>query len=116
MTPGRSPAKLVTMPLESTITTSIKKAASAAGWWVMKIHGGPQQLAGVPDLLCIREGVTVWLEVKRPGCKPTPLQLVRMAEIERVGGVRCFVVTTRDEALCALAEAAGAGVQCRAAV
>lgn len=90
------------MPRESTITAAIKKAAEADGWWVMKIHGGPHQLAGVPDLLCIRNGLAVFLEVKQPGKKATALQVRRMAEITRKGGAPCDVVTSTCEAAAAL--------------
>lgn len=92
------------MPLESTITAAIKKSAEAAGWWCMKIHGGPHQLPGVPDLLCIKRGRAVWLEVKQPGKKATPLQRRRMEEITNRGGSPCYVVTDTNEAtlyLCA---------------
>lgn len=84
--------------LESAIVKSIVKMAKAEGWWVMKIHGGPYQLAGVPDLLCINRGRAVFLEVKRPGEKPTAIQVQRMNEIQRVGGAACHVVTSKEEA------------------
>ena len=92
------------MPLESAITRRIVAALQQRKWWVMKIHGGPYQMAGVPDLLCIRRGVTRWLEVKQPGKRPTPLQTRRMLEIEREAGTLCHVVCSMDEALTALGD------------
>jgi hypothetical protein len=92
------------MPREASIVASIVRAAKESGWWVMKIHGGPHQLVGVPDLLCLREGRAVFLEVKQPGKKPTPIQAARMKEIETQGGVPCRVVTSGLEALEALSE------------
>lgn len=86
------------MPLESSITKSIQKSAKSRGWWVMKIAGGPFQRAGVPDLLLIKSGRAVFLEVKQPGKKPTPLQVQVMSEIESVGGAATAVVTSRTEA------------------
>jgi len=86
------------MPLESSIVTAIVRVAESLGWWTMKIHGGPYQLAGVPDLLCLKAGRAVWLEVKQPGKKPTPIQVRRMAEIEAKGGARCHVVTSKEQA------------------
>lgn len=64
----------------------------------MKVHGGPFQLAGVPDLLCLRGGAALFLEVKQPGKRATPIQQRRMQEIEREGGVACHVVTSREQA------------------
>lgn len=86
------------MPLETSITKSIQKSAKSRGWWVMKIAGGPFQKAGVPDLLLVKSGRAVFLEVKQPGKKPTPLQVRVMQEIEGEGGAPCFVVTSRSEA------------------
>lgn len=86
------------MPRESAIVASIVKEARRRGWWVMKIHGGPFQLAGVPDLLLLRGGIAKFFEVKQPGKKPTPIQTQRMGEIEREAGVACHVVTSREEA------------------
>lgn len=86
------------MPLESTITKSIVALAKSHGWWTFKIAGGPMQTAGVPDLLCIKNGIAVFFEVKQPGKKPTELQKQRMHEIRTVGGAVAEVVTSKAEA------------------
>jgi hypothetical protein len=86
------------VPLESSITKSIVVLAKSLGWWTFKIAGGPMQTAGIPDLLCVRDGRAVFLEVKQPGKKPTPLQIQRMKEIRDTGGAVAEVVTSRDEA------------------
>lgn len=86
------------MPLESSITKSIQKRAKELGWWQMKIAGGAFQRAGVPDLLLIKSGRAVFLEVKQAGKKPTPLQVAVMDEIRRIAGAVAEVVTSRDEA------------------
>ena len=51
---------------ESSIVAAIKIKLLKAGWFVFKIHGGILQIAGMPDLLCLRDGIYVWLEVKTP--------------------------------------------------
>lgn len=86
------------MPRESAIVAAIVRVAKARGWWVMKIHGGPYQLAGVPDLLCLKGGRAMFLEVKQPGKKATEIQARRMNEIETQGGAVCHVVTSKEEA------------------
>lgn len=86
------------MPLESSITKSIVTLAKSLGWWTFKIAGGPMQTSGIPDLLCIRGGRAVFLEVKQPGKKPSPLQAHRMKEIREVGGATAEVVTSKQEA------------------
>lgn len=91
------------MPLERTIVASIVRAAERLGWYTVKLHGGPMQKAGIPDLLCLRHGLAVFLEVKQPGLgkrsEPTPLQRHRMAELVGKGGVRCSCVHDADEAV-----------------
>lgn len=101
------------MPRESTIVAKIMKAATAAGWYVVKLHGGAFQKAGIPDLLCIRRGKAAFLEVKVPGLgrksEPTPLQRRRMDEIMAKGEAPCFVVTGVEGAMWALGGAAAWG-------
>ncbi len=86
------------MPLESAITRSIQKYAASRGWWTLKVHGGPFQTAGIPDLLCVKHGLAVFLEVKQPGKYATKLQNHRIAEIKNVGGAVAEVVKSVDEA------------------
>ena len=86
------------MPLESTITKSIQASAKSRGWWVLKVAGGAFQRPGIPDLLCVKHGRAVWLEVKQPGKKPTPLQTHVIGELRNIGGAVAEVVTSRAEA------------------
>ena len=86
------------MALESTITKSIQVSAKARGWWVMKVAGGGFQRPGIPDLLCVKRGRAVFLEVKQPGKKPTPLQVHVMEELKTIGGAVAEVVTSKPQA------------------
>lgn len=86
------------MPLETSITKSIQKRAKELGWWTLKVAGGAFQRPGIPDLLCVKNGRAVWLEVKQPGKKATPLQQAVMKELREVGGCVAEVVTSREEA------------------
>jgi hypothetical protein len=86
------------VPLETSITKSIVKHAKSSGWWTFKIAGGAFQRAGVPDLLCVKGGRAVFLEVKQPGKHPTELQKAVMSEIHNVGGAVAQVVTSKEEA------------------
>jgi len=86
------------MPLESSITKSIVALAKSRGWWTFKIAGGPMQTSGIPDLLCVKSGKAVFLEVKQPGKNPTELQKQRIHEIKSIGGAVAEVVRSREEA------------------
>lgn len=56
---------MTTQP-ESRISSAILDALKAAGIFAFKVHGGPRQMAGVPDILACVEGIFVGLEVKVP--------------------------------------------------
>lgn len=66
------------------------------GLWWFKVHGGPMQQAGIPDLCVVHAGRAIFLEVKHPGGKPTPLQIAMMERIEAAGGVAAVVQSTED--------------------
>lgn len=78
----------VPMPLEKTIVAAAIAAAKNLGWVAYKIHGNAFQVAGLPDILCIKGGRVAWMEAKRLGNKPTPVQVRRMLELEKAG---CWV-------------------------
>lgn len=61
------------------------------------MHGSQYSLAGIPDVLCVRGGRAVWMEAKRPGEKPTRIQMRRMEELTSAG-CPCAVITSAGEA------------------
>jgi hypothetical protein len=66
------------------------------GCLARKRWGGGMGVAGDPDIdACIR-GRSVQLEVKRPGERPTPLQLKRIEEWRRAGAVVSVVNSVAD--------------------
>jgi len=70
--------------LESKIQTQIVKYLTKEGWFVLKIILSNKH--GIMDLLILKEGRYIWVEVKQPGKEPTPLQRFRKKEIEAFGG------------------------------
>lgn len=70
-------------PLESKVQSRIIKRYEAQGWFVVKLVLTSKP--GIPDLLCLKDGKAVFIEVKRPGEKPGPLQDYRIAELRRMG-------------------------------
>jgi len=87
---------------ERAIQADIVKHLRASGAWVFKVHGGPMQLKGVPDLVgCLPDGKMFALEVKRPGERLTPIQAHIIEQIKAAGGVAGRVECVEDvEALC----------------
>lgn len=58
--------------MEKHIQSAIRDKMRSKGWLVIKLV--VTSMFGIPDLLCIRAGQFVFIEVKQPGKKPTPLQ------------------------------------------
>lgn len=90
------------MSPEARIVSAVVRVAEADGWWCMKVHGGPMQKAGIPDLLLLKDGRALFFEAKQPGLgkksEATPLQRRRMDEILAIGGVMSYVVHSAAEA------------------
>lgn len=66
----------------------------------LKIHGHAMQRAGIPDMVVIHDGRTMWFEIKRPGGVPTKLQSHEMREIIGAGGVAYVVTSVEEFAVC----------------
>lgn len=90
--------------LEAGIVQKIRKAVEKDGGWVLKVHGSPSQVAGIPDLIICWRGLFVALEVKRPGGSATPLQAHTLDEISKAGG-SVGVVTSVEEAFDVISQA-----------
>jgi Holliday junction resolvase len=57
---------------EAQIQTKIKTRMEKAGWMVIKIIQCNRN--GFPDLMCLKGGKTLFIEVKKPTTNPTDLQ------------------------------------------
>ena len=70
-------------PLESLIQSRIIKRLEKDGWMVIKL--GLPNMPGIPDLLALKDGRTRFIEVKRPGERPRPLQEYRHQQLREKG-------------------------------
>lgn len=85
---------------EATLTRKIVNSLNAySGYWV-KIHGGPYQTGGLPDIVGCYAGKYYGLEVKLPGKEHTltERQAHRLAQIRKAGG-RARMISSVDEAM-----------------
>lgn len=88
---------------EKSIVNSILKYLKAQpGCFVWKEHGGQYGTAGIPDIICCKDGQFLAFEVKRSGNKPTKLQDETIKAIKAAGG-QAFVVYSLDDVIQALA-------------
>lgn len=62
-----------------------------------KVHGGPFQQVGIPDLIGCLEGRFVAIEVKQPGKEPTKIQATILKKLAAAGAV-VGVATSVEEA------------------
>lgn len=69
--------------LENRIQADIIKRYEQQGYSVVKI--GLCNKQGFPDLMALKDGKALFIEVKRPGQKPRPLQEYRHEELRKKG-------------------------------
>lgn len=83
------------MAEEKNFENKIKKFLSAIGAWYVKYHGNAFSANGTPDLLCCINGLFMAIEVKSTHGKPSKLQLYKIDEINKAGGV-AFVLYPKN--------------------
>lgn len=69
--------------LESVIQSSLIKKYESQGYMVVKLI--ITNKSGIPDLLLLKDGKASFVEVKREGQKPRPLQEYRIKELRSLG-------------------------------
>jgi len=77
--------------MESKIQASVKAKFERAGWIVVKLI--QTNYNGIPDLMCLKNGKTVFVEVKQLGREPTELQKYRHVELTQQG-FQVFTITS----------------------
>lgn len=83
------PRKIVRKLRERDVESRCKVWARDRGWWVRKFASPANR--SVPDDVFGKEGRVVWVEFKRPGEKPTPLQIEEHDKMRAAGlDVRVF--------------------------
>jgi hypothetical protein len=88
-------------PREEGIQSAILKWLRNRRIWCDCYHGSPLTKAGIPDILIIKDGRALWLEVKTPSGKLTKIQQHTHFIIRKQAGAPVFVVRSLDEAIVA---------------
>lgn len=81
---------------ESRIISKLKAEVTRLGGVAVKLHGGPYQEAGLPDLVAVLDGETYWLEAKTETGSASPIQ-ERQHERLRAAGANVHVVRSVGE-------------------
>jgi hypothetical protein len=84
------------MQPEAKITKKIREYLLLQGAFVFKIHGSPQMMSGLPDLVVCWRGKFYGIEVKQPGGIVTERQRFIHRMIDRAGGA-VIVATSLDD-------------------
>ena len=71
------------MILESKIQSKIITQLQKEGWLCIKLI--KTTVNGIPDILCHRQGETMYVEVKRETGKLSELQKIRIKQLEEQG-------------------------------
>ena len=82
------------MELESKIQSRIIGYLRANGYFVTKLS--VTSTTGIPDVLAIKDGKALFVEVKRKGNKPSELQLYRIKELQSYGA-ECIVAYSIED-------------------
>jgi len=69
--------------LESQIERAVCKHAKSTGWLVFKFVSPSHN--GVPDRIFLKNGITIFVEFKRPGGKLSPLQIHVIGQLRNAG-------------------------------
>lgn len=93
-------------PQENTIVNKAIKLVKATykDAVVEKLHGGTYQRSGLPDLYIAIGGVSLWVEMKRPGADTTKLQQRRLERLKNAG-VYCGTAESPERVLEMIEEA-----------
>ena len=84
------------MAKESVIHRRIKDWLKGEGWLVWKNHGSAFSEVGLPDLMAVRDGVFLAVEVKTERGVVSAMQRRWLAEIEKAGGIAIVARCVED--------------------
>lgn len=79
---------------EAQIQAAIIKYLTAEGWQAIKLI--QTNTNGIPDIMALRMGVAMFIEVKRPGGKVADLQTYRIRQLKQNGFI-AFIARSVDD-------------------
>lgn len=82
---GPKPARRKQTP-EGAVLSQVRDFLRLHGWKVVRIHQSLGSEKGIPDLVAIREGHHVWIEVKAPKGRLSEDQERWLQDLENHGG------------------------------
>jgi len=71
---------------ETGILRAVRDYLRVQGWLVIRQQQGMGSHKGIADLYCLKDGRSVWLEIKTPTGKQSRYQQTFQADVEAYGG------------------------------
>lgn len=84
---------------EGDVKKAIKALLKKHGWWYFMPKANQFGVNGIPDFICLKNGVFLGIEAKFGRNKPSDLQDSRMKEIRANGGYAVWINEARLEQL-----------------
>jgi hypothetical protein len=81
---------------EGAILAALRNYLRLRGWFVIRHQQSMGSHKGLSDLTAIKDGITVYLETKRPGGALSPVQEKFKTAIEGHGGIYRVVASYED--------------------
>lgn len=81
---------------ESKLSRDIMTEIRARDGFCFKVHGNEFTMTGVPDIVGVYRGVSIWFETKMPGKTLSPIQRLRQRLIRQAGGVAVRVQSLQE--------------------
>ena len=75
------------MAEEKNFENKVKKYLSSIDAYYFKVWGGGYQQAGIPDVICCKNGIFIGIELKSTNGKATELQKYNIKQINKSGGI-----------------------------
>jgi len=79
---------------ETGLKNRVKSYLVNTGWIVFKISD--RFTAGIPDLVCMKDGRTIWIELKTPEGRVQPIQTWTINQIKSAG-VEAYICRSIEE-------------------
>lgn len=76
---------------ERDVLAACRSYLRVKGWFCCRIHQGLGCMPGIPDLVAMRDGITIWIEVKAPRCHQSAVQVQWQQYAEQAGALYVVV-------------------------
>ena len=83
-------------PKESEIRAQVRQYLQWQGWFVFYHLQGLGSYPGLPDLQAVKDGRTLYIEIKRPGGRQSPRQKKFQQQLEAAGGTYILALELQD--------------------